>query len=188
MNLQHRLNSLNEQKRSYTRGTVEYINDQWVFFDEENDEASLLEELSEFEMEVLTLNKWERGSYVGDGLIKLIDYLYKLDQGDNIRVRKGLQYSYRVLLESLPDEIFIQYTSTLNKLSFSLYDCIYCHNYSMFIENVEQNIHGVNTIIYDNNELICTVQHHFSRGNKSQDRFEYTIANGKRSVLTSLGG
>ncbi|MFC4322330.1 DUF2777 domain-containing protein [Litchfieldia salsa] len=183
MNLQHRLRTMSEQKRSYTLGSVEYINDQWIFFDDENEEASLLEELVDREIEVYTMNTWQKGLFNADGLVKLPDYYYKLQHGDCIRVSKTLPYAYSELLNQLPDTLFLEYTKFLNQLSYSLYDCIYCHNMMLYVP-AHSEYKGVNFITYDNNESICSVQHHFQRGLQTKDRFEFTMTSGKRAIFT----
>lgn len=185
LNLQHRLNAIKEQPRSYSMGTVEFINEQWIFFDDENEEASLLEELVEREIEVFTLQSWIGGTLTEEGLLKTADYFYQLTDGDCVRVRKHLPHTYKALLEAFPDEVFVRFTSTLNKFSYSLYDCIYCHNHMMFHDEIE-HYHGVNFINFDNTEIVCAVLHHFERGKKNHDRFEFTWADGKRSILMNL--
>ncbi|WP_078548204.1 DUF2777 domain-containing protein [Litchfieldia alkalitelluris] len=184
MNLQHRLRTMSEQKRSYTLGTVEYINDQWIFFDDENEEASLLDELYDREIEIYTMNSWQRGLFTSDGLVKLNDYFYKIQHGDCIRVPKTLPYAYSELLNQLPDSIFQEYTKFLNKHAVSLYDCIYCHNVMLYIPANTQ-YKGVNFITYDNTDSIAAVHHHFERGKTKKDRFELTLSNGRRSVFIS---
>lgn len=185
LDLQQRLSIISEQKRSYTMGTVECINEQWIFFDADTDEASMLEDMINKEAQVFTLQKWEKGIFVEDGLLQMKDFYYKLSNGDCIRFRKVLPYSYSELLSSFSEELFIKYTTTLNKLSFSLYDCEYCHNQLLYKPD-EREFSGVNFITYDNTETICTVQHFFSRGRVKKDRFEFTLSNGQRALLTIL--
>jgi len=185
MNLQHRLRKMNQQKRSYTTGTVELINDQWIFFDDENEEASMLEEFTDQEVEVYLINKWEKGVYTQDGLMMMHDYFHKLEHGNKVRIPKSLPFAYNEFLNSLCDDTFTKFTATLNQLSFSLFDCIYCHNYLMYTLP-EENKEGVNFITYDNTEIICSVQHHFTRGKQTKDRFEFTLATGKRTLLSTL--
>ncbi|THE12590.1 DUF2777 domain-containing protein [Bacillus timonensis] len=185
LDLQQRLGSITEQKRSFITGTTECINDQWIFFEAETDEASMLEEMIGKEVEVFTLNKWEKGIFVEDGLIQMNGYFYKLDNGDCLRFRKKLTLAYKEWLEGFTEDQFIRFTSTLNKLSFSLYDCIHCHNQLMFQEENREN-EGVNFILFDNTELLLSVHHHFSRGKLKKDRFEFTLANGKRAILSTL--
>lgn len=185
LDLHQRLGTIKEQKRSFITGTTECINDQWIFFDAETDEASMLEEMIGKEVEVFTLNRWEKGVFVEDGLIQMRSYYYKLDNGDCLRFRKKLNLAYKELLESFTKEQFLRFTSTLNELSFSLYDCIYCHNQLMYQpEHVENE--GVNFILFDNTEILMSVHHHFSRGKLKKDRFEFTLANGKRTILSTL--
>ncbi|MCH1625835.1 DUF2777 family protein [Ferdinandcohnia quinoae] len=185
MDLQQRLGNIKEQKRSHIVGTVECINEQWIFFDAESDEASMLEEMIDHDVEVFTLNRWEKGVFVEEGLIKMCDYFYKLENGDCLRFRKWLPQSYNKFLENFSEDLFLKYTSLLNNLSFSLYDCIHCHNQFIYSKD-KQHFQGVNFIIYDNTETICSVHHHFSRNSKEIDRFEFTIATGKRAILTNL--
>lgn len=185
LDLQQRLGNIKDQKRSHIVGTVESINEQWIFFDAESDEASMLEEMIDKEVEVFTLNRWEKGVFVEDGLLKMCDYYYKLENGDCLRFRKWLPESYSVFLEGFTEDLFLKYTSFLNDLSFSLYDCIHCHNQFLFSSG-NGDIKGVNFITYDNTETICSVHHHFSRNNKQLDRFEFTLATGKRAILTTL--
>ncbi len=187
MNLQHRLNAIKEQPRSYSMGTVEYINDQWVFFDDENEEASLLDDLIDKEIEVFTLKSWMTGIVNENGLLKTPEFFYQLTDGDCIRFRKELPHAYKMLLEALPDEVFVRYTNALNKYHYSLYDCTYCHNQMLFSgDDRSKKYHGVNFISFDNTEMVCFVQHHFERGKKEWDRFEFTWSDGKRALLTTL--
>ncbi|WP_449539410.1 DUF2777 family protein [Ferdinandcohnia sp. Marseille-Q9671] len=186
MDLQQRLGSINEQQRSFVMGTTECINDQWIFFDAETDEASMLEEMIGKEVEVFTLNKWEKGLFVEDGLIQMCDYFYKLENGDCLRFRKRLNLAYKELLESFSEDQFLRFTSTLNKLSFSLYDCIHCHNQLMYLQEEDVQNEGVNFLLFDNTDLLLSIHHHFTRGKLKKDRFEFTLANGKRAILSTL--
>lgn len=49
---------LYNQPRAHTVGNVEYINNEWIFFDDENEEAFLLEEIAEDGFEILYNNNW----------------------------------------------------------------------------------------------------------------------------------
>ena len=49
---------LYNQPRAHTVGNVEYINNEWVFFDDENEEAFLLEDIAEDGFEILYNNNW----------------------------------------------------------------------------------------------------------------------------------
>ncbi|MGQ0421201.1 DUF1516 family protein, partial [Bacillus sp. HC-Mk] len=42
---------------------------------------------------------------------------------------KKLLLSYNEWLEELPDSVFTLLTESLQSLHYSLYDCMYCHNY-----------------------------------------------------------
>ena len=185
MNLQHRLTSIEDQLRAYTTGAVEYINDQWIFFDEESDEASLLEELDGHHAEVFLFNKWIKASFTGDGTIKINGDTYHFKDGDLLRIQKKLPFAYEEFLKDLSDETFFKYTLSLNRYHFSLFDCIYCHNSFVFQAN-KHECKGVNFIIYDNLDTICAVQHFYSRGHHGVDRFEFTLSNGKRAICSKM--
>ena len=61
MNRQQRMRLLENQLRAYTDGTIEYINDQWIFFDAETEEANLLDENLHQEIEVFRNSIWKKG-------------------------------------------------------------------------------------------------------------------------------
>ncbi|WP_169865083.1 DUF2777 domain-containing protein [Sutcliffiella halmapala] len=185
MNLQKRKNIIYGQKRSYTCGTVENINEQWIFFDAEDDEAFLLEEITEDGIEILLSNEWVPGVLLETREVLLhTQHLYELNNGDAVRVRKRLPLPYMELLEELSEDAFNHFTKLLNSIKISLYDCIYCYNTMQFLD--EKNQSGVNFLVYDNETFICSVQHHFSRGKHRSDRFEYTLQTGKRYMFTNL--
>ena len=187
MNRQQRMKLIDAQLRAYTIGTIENINDQWVFFDGETEEASLLDEYLHQEIEFLRNEKWVKGILFEEGKIGLADEVILLQDQDEVRIRKHLVYSLERLLEELHHEVVLQFIKTLNSLKFSIYDCIYCYNHMTFLHKTEQK-NGVNFLIFDNQELICTVQHHFSYHEKVNDRFEFTLNNGKRMIVEKLSG
>lgn len=185
MNLRQKLKIIEEQDRAFIIGTVEFINDQWVFFDAEEDEAALLEEMLENELEVRFHNKWISGKLTSEGRVIFQRGNYQLKNGDTVRVPKALAYSFRELLEELTDESFMKFASSLNILGFSLYDCIYCHNQLGFLGRLEHQ-KGVNFAIFDNLDQICSVQHHFERGSSTLDRFEMTLSDGTRQIVSLI--
>lgn len=176
---------LERQARAYTYGAIEYINGQWIFFDDETEEALCLHDLSA-EMEILYCGKWERSFELLNDQIR-IDYgTILLQNEDLIRIRKKLIYSFDLLLDELDDDAFSQFLITLNSLHFSIYDSIYCYNQLAFL-GTKSTKKGVNTIIFDNEDQICTVQHHFSELNTYlQHRFEFTLSTGKRLIVEKL--
>ena len=187
MNAQERKNFIFTQKRSFTYGTVENINDQWIFFDAEDDEAFMLYELIEDGLEIFLNNEWVAGVLLESGDVFLHTlHQYELNNGDPVRVRKKLPLAYQEILEELSVESLLQFTKLLNSMDISLYDCIYCHNTMQFIADEEAVRRGVNFLVYDNETIICSVQHHFTRGEQKSDRFEYTLQTGKRLLFTNL--
>jgi hypothetical protein len=185
MNRHQRMKLLENQLRAYTDGTIEYINDQWIFFDEETEEAILFDENLHQEIEVFRNNIWKRGILFEDGKVAFGDILLLLKDHDKIRIRKHLVYSLERLFEELLDDALVNFITTLNSLGFSIYDCIYCYNHLNFV-NSTQPRSGVNFIVFDNQDLICTVQHHFTYFEKISDRFEFTLNSGKRLIVEKI--
>lgn len=185
MDQQLRMKLYDAQLRGYTEGAVEQINNQWVFFDGENDEASRMEDFLQQEIEVFRLNRWKKGILIEPGKITIGKEIVMLRDNDSVRVRKHLIYSLERLLEGINNDAFFQFVTTLNSMEFSIYDCLYCYNHLSFL-NEEQRKDGVNFMIFDNQESICLVQHHFSYLEKTSDRFEFTLNTGKRLVIEKM--
>ncbi|WP_433748838.1 DUF2777 domain-containing protein [Falsibacillus pallidus] len=185
MKHKNRSQLLDRQTRAFTTGTVELINDQWIFFDEETDEASMLEYYIDQEIEVLRFNSWEKGQLLEEGQINLPYGIVALENSASIRIKKNLVFSLEMLLDDLNDDAFIQFITSLNTAHFSIYDCIYCHNHLSFLQKSGRR-EGVNFLMFDNMDGICAVQHHFRYNEKNQDRFEFTLNTGKRFVIEKL--
>jgi Protein of unknown function (DUF2777) len=185
MNRQQRLKLFEHQMRAFTEGTVENINGEWIFFDGETEEASLMDDLIHQEIEVFRYNEWKKGILFEDGKIELANDVHYLQNHDFIRIRKHLIYALDQLLNEINDEAFVQFVTTLNSLQFSIYDCIYCYNHLNFLGDHERKI-GVNFMILDNQEQICNVQHHFCYYEKINDRFEFTLNSGKRMIIEKI--
>lgn len=185
MNKQHRSKLMEFQSRAYTEGTIEYINDQWVFFEKETEEASLLEEFSNQCIEVFRHNRWKKGVLPTEDKINLQDGSVILRNRDYIRIRKNLIYSLEKLLEEISDDAFYQFIFHLNSYQFSIYDCIYCYNHLTFLHHSKRK-EGVNFMIFDNQDEICCIQHHFCYYKNRSDRFEYTFSSGKRTIIEKI--
>ncbi|QED47193.1 DUF2777 domain-containing protein [Cytobacillus dafuensis] len=185
MNRQQRTKLLEYQTRAFTEGTIEYINDQWVFFDKDTEEASLLDEFLHQEIELYRFKRWKKGLLLEEGKISLENEVFPLKDQDTMRIRKLLIFSLEKLLDEMNDDAFFQFITTLNSLQFSVHDCIYCYNQLSYLENSDRKS-GVNIIVFDNQEHICNVQHHFSYFEKTNDRFEFTLNSGKRMVIEKI--
>ncbi|RID86201.1 DUF2777 domain-containing protein [Peribacillus asahii] len=186
MRQQQRVKLIKQQTRAFTEGKVEYINFQWIFFDDETDEASSIEDYMHNEVEVYRSGRWRQGIILEEGAIQLTNHeIVFLKQNETIHIRKKLIYSFEELLEKLTDDSFFQFVTTLNSLGFSTYDCIYSYNQLTFLENTSTQS-GVNFFTFDNNSEICSVQHHFSYGENKNDRFEFTINTGKRIIIEKV--
>ncbi|WP_170006688.1 DUF2777 family protein [Bacillus fonticola] len=182
---QNRAKLFNSQLRAFNEGTVEFLNGQWVFFDEETEDAHLLDEWIGVEAQWFDGRKWRTGIVQEDGVLNLQSTLISLSSEEKVRIRKPLIHSLDHLLDDIHEDAFIQFLTTLNSLGFSLYDCIYCHNHLSFLSS-QRSPHGVNMLIFDNGEQICGVQHHFGYFRKMTDRFEFTCTTGKRLVIERI--
>ncbi|WP_042356511.1 DUF2777 domain-containing protein [Bacillus rubiinfantis] len=185
MNRQQRIHLYEIQNRAYTEGTVEQINNQWIFFDGETEEASMLDDLLQQEIEIFRFNRWKKGLLIETGKILIGNEHIMLRDHDVIRIRKQLIYSLERLLEGINDDAFFQFVTTLNSMNFSIFDCIYCYNHLSFLTD-EHRKDGVNFMVFDNQDEICNVQHHFYYYEKKNDRFEFTINTGKRLIIEKL--
>ena len=184
MNRQQRLKLIEGQDRSYDVGTIEY-NQQWVFFDDETDEASLLEQYIHQEIDVLRENIWRKGLLLDSSHLQCGSEIIVLKDRETIRIRKQLIYSLERLLDELNDEAFYHFVQALNSHHFSIHDCIYCYNHLTFLK-AEKRGSGVNFLIFDNEESICSIQHHFDYSSQHNDRFEFTLSSGKRTVIEKI--
>lgn len=185
MDRQQRMKLYDFQLRAYNEGSVEQINDQWIFFDEETEEAAMLDDFLHQEIEIFRLNRWRKGILMESGKVRCGNETIMLRDHDSVRIRKHLIYSLERLLEGINDDAFFQFVTTLNSLDFSIYDCIYCYNHLSFLSD-ENRKDGVNFIVFDNQEQICNVQHHFCYFEKVNDRFEFTLNTGKRLVIEKI--
>jgi hypothetical protein len=185
MNRQQRRKLYDNQQRAFNEGTVEQINDQWIFFDEESEEATMLDDSLHQEIEIFRMNRWKKGILFESGKIRIGSEAIMLRDHDLVRTRKHLVYSLERLLDGINDDAFFQFVTTLNSLGFSIYDCIYCYNHLSFLTDTQRK-DGVNFIVFDNQEQICNVQHHFFYFEKINDRFEFTLNTGKRLIIEKM--
>lgn len=178
--MKQRKHILYTQPRAHTIGNVEYINEEWIFFDEESDEAFLLEDIVEDSFELLYKNNWLPARFYEENVLQVEDGQHPLQNGETIRIRKKLLTSYQEWLEELPDHTFSLLVETLQSLNYSLYDCIYCYNFLSF-QPKEQHCEGINFLIFDNEDMICSLHHHYVRHHvHNKDTFQFTKANNEQ--------
>lgn len=183
MNISERLKQLPPQDRAYIIGTIEYIQDQWLLFDEQDDPTSL-SEYSGQSFEIWLHSTWVPFYEFDEGMA-YGKSTYTIKEGDKIRISKPLSFVYQEWLNELSDEALVQLVNTLNPLNYSIYDCIYCHNF-LFFQVSKKPVSGVNFLIFDNEGQVCGIQHHFERNGAHCDRFEITLNDGTRKLLTTL--
>lgn len=180
-----RLQLIEHQSRAFLEGDIENINDQWVFFDNETDEATMLEHYVNQEIEVYYHHKWMKGKLHPDGrILHRNETIFLLDKM-KLRIRKQILFSFEMLLDELSDDIFFHFINTLNSLEFSVYDCIFSHNHLSFLDSNDKK-KGVNILIFDNGEVVLAVHHHFHHEDKKEDRFEFTLSTGKRVIIDKM--
>lgn len=169
---------LKSQPRSYLEGTITKMNDEWIFFDDEDDEAYLLHELAKEEIELYISHTWLQGALVADNMVLLDNQLQPLQESQLVRIHKPLQVSYEDLLHELCDEAFFKFVKTLTDLDYSIYDCMLCHNFLSFqVKNSPGT--GVNFLLFDNDDIVCSIHHFFVRNEDiTYDRFEFVRADG----------
>ncbi|MBD1380610.1 DUF2777 family protein [Metabacillus arenae] len=183
MQSQIRKKVLQDQERSYQAGKVLHKDNQYLFYDDVLDDVQLLEYVVEEEMEILVNLEWQKGMWKGAGKVHLPFGNYDLKEGDFIRLKKDLPYALNKMLEAIPDETFLKLVQQLNSWGFSVYDCIYNYNQLLFMEKKTFK-KGVSFYQFDNEESVCALQHHFERGMRNKDRFEFTTSRGKQSVIS----
>lgn len=187
MNLHKKLSVIPVQERAYIGGTIECIGDEWIFIDEVNEVASDLSELGQ-DLEVQIDGNWVKGTLIENTLFYIENGYFYLSNGDKVRAKKNLTYAFKQLIDELSVESYLQFVNTLNSLSYSLYDCMYCHNFLSFLEKSKEK-EGMNVMVFDNEVQICVVQHFFYRGENItavQDRFEFALNDGKRVICSYL--
>lgn len=186
MNLHRKLSFIPFQERSFVEGSIELIGDDWIFFDEINEEAFELKDLGP-ELEVLINGEWVSGTLIENTVLYIENDFHYLTSGDHLRFKKKLTHPFKQLIEELSESSYLNFVKTLNSFSYSLYDCIYCNNFLSLL-NGRQLKEGMNVIVFDNEEQICVVQHYFSRQNEKEiaDRFEFAQSDGARMISTYL--
>lgn len=161
------------------KGIIYYMNNEWIFFDEEDDEAYLLTDFPNDSFEILIDNYWISATSINDNEFIVAHTKYVLQDGMHIKICKTLQLAYENYLNELSDPAFEKFTSTLDELEYSIYDCMLCHHFLSFLTEVPSI--GVNFFLFDNSDMMCSVNHHFIRSDGIVlDRFEFTRADGVR--------
>ena len=82
MNRQQRMKLYDFQLRAYNEGSVEQINDQWIFFDEETEEAAMMDDFLQQEIEIFRLNRWKKGILIESGKIRIGNEIIMLRDHD----------------------------------------------------------------------------------------------------------
>ncbi|MCM3595305.1 DUF2777 domain-containing protein [Metabacillus idriensis] len=183
-NQKHRL--LERQERAHATGSIEISEDQeFLFYDDVNEEVSILQLKPDETIEILLNDCWYTGTYLTDGQLSVPMGIHQLKTNDMLRIQKKVPFALEYMLKEFSDDSFLAFTAKLNALSFSIHDCIYSYNHMVFQEG-KNDKQGVSFFQFDNEEAICGVQHHFSRGSKNEDRFEFTTCTGKRALLTQI--
>ena len=105
MRQQPRTKLMKQQQRAFTEGTVENINFQWIFFDDETDEASSIDDYMRNEVEVYRTGHWRPGIILENGTIQLRQEMTYLKHNEQIRIRKNYSIhlkNYWKILRMIP--------------------------------------------------------------------------------------
>ncbi|WP_243385771.1 DUF2777 family protein [Bacillus kexueae] len=170
---------LREQKRAYIVATFHH-HESDCFFSYEEEEYIDSEDISIQSIDIMINGKWRNGKWLGNRFVEIQGKEYELQEGEIVRIKKGLTFCFQQAIEELLDSSFVLFINHLNDLSFSIYDFIYGYNQRLFDQT------GASVYVFDNDEKICTVQHFFERENDYKDRFEFTLSTGERSMITSF--
>ncbi|KYC62950.1 MULTISPECIES: DUF2777 domain-containing protein [Heyndrickxia] len=185
MDGQFRLKIMECQSRAFLTGSIEKLNEEWVFFDDISDEASMLEEFVGKKIEIFHSGRWKKGVLTEDETIISDGEMLLLEEKASLRIPKPVNFSLEMLFGEWEDGLFHRFVSFLNGAGFSIYDCIYCHNVLSFLVNREKK-EGVNFMLFDNGEAILSVHHHFRLGKQADEWFECTWSDGRRMLLKKM--
>ncbi len=108
---------LYNQPRAHTVGNVEYINNEWVFFDDENDEDFLLARYCRRWFEILYNNNWLPARFYEQDVLQIANEQHPFPKRRNDTNSKKLLLSYNEWLEELPDYVFTLLTESLQSTS-----------------------------------------------------------------------
>lgn len=75
-------------------------------FDEETEEAAMLDDYLQQEIEIFRVNRWKKGILIESGKIRSGNEIIMLRDHDLVRIRKHLIYSLERLLEGMNDDAF----------------------------------------------------------------------------------
>ncbi|ALC80687.1 MULTISPECIES: DUF2777 family protein [Bacillus] len=128
---------------------------------------------------------WAEGTLCGSKHeFQMKDKIIKLKGGEEISYPLNLFKPLEELLEQLNDRQFELLLRELNRLGFSLFDCVYSfHPLSYSSLKKESDFSGAGFFQFANDISHCSLQHHFKRGEFTSDRFEFTLSSGERSLL-----
>lgn len=172
-----RKNFIHEQRGAYQAATIEKIGTHWLIFDTQTDEAIPFskETFEEIGIQIQSGNQeWISIQYYDTNYLQADEKLIPIQNQMNIRIETALSFAYHQWLEQLPRKTLLTFTQFINDLNYSLFDCVYCHNTSLF-QNAG-NGHHVNFIFLDNSDMPCSIHH--SR-KEHMEQFDLTLANGK---------
>jgi hypothetical protein len=112
------------------------------------------------------------------------DGVIKLKGGEEISYPLSLLKPLEELLEQVNDRVFDSILQEINRLGFSLFDCVYgYHPLSYQSLTKDADFASVSFFQFANDSSHCCLQYHFRRGEHACDRFEFTLSSGERSLI-----
>ncbi|WLR42912.1 DUF2777 family protein [Bacillus carboniphilus] len=167
---------LSRQERFFISGTLKKCYSDWYVVDD-TDDFIPLDEYMNNQVEIWEENDWNMLTFNNKHDL--------LEEGKSIRLERSLPFALKECVEEISLHSLVQWIQSLNKINYSIYDCIYAHNQLIYRREGE-DFSGISTYVFDNSMSICTVHHYVQRGMIKKDLFEMTLSTGERIWLTAL--
>lgn len=185
--------SLETEQEKYNFYDVQIENEQYLLVDSANQQFLPLEGCP-FLFELEVRDTWVKGHYLEAGMFKMNDgQSKKLVKNDRIRMEKKQLNPYELLLKELEQPALDSLEQSLQQFQINHEHVVSCHNTllnQLVDETKQQKYSGTNFILYERNNEIISVQHHYERllkeveNDLTYDRFEVTSGSGKRYIIT----
>ena len=176
---------IREQRGAYRAATVEKIDTNRLIFDTETNEALPFSEetFQACDIQIQCPNQeWKSVQYYNFDYLRMNEKLIPIEDVMHIRMETALPFAYNAWLEQLSRHSLLKFTQLINDLNYSLFDCIFCHNATLF-QNSDCG-ESINFIFLDNSYIPCSVHHrHTQTFTTKEESFHFTLADGKSYQL-----
>ncbi|ARW06147.1 DUF2777 domain-containing protein [Bacillus atrophaeus] len=172
------------EERKWEYGTI-IVEDGICVIENEEGDMLLAESLPNAPVYIQLNGVWEKAGISSSFAVIRDGRRIPLSGGESIRYEKSIKRPLMALLDSLDDETFLAFLQHLRVFGLSVFDCVFSYNKGLFSGGSPEEEEGVSFYHFSNDEAQCALQHHYSRGSSSNDRFEWTASDGKRSIMYS---